>query len=206
VHDPLVVAFQIKRPWPDGGYKTATGHRRRHWPAMVTIWHREPGGHDSGTLCKWNGKWRWHVHHYRIQIPPLQHLRRRLLTRCAWCGGRSRKGDPVNYATSWNRHRTRWWQGETGLLHSDCHAVLGASRACLCDTPAVSNGWGKCGTCGKFRAWGAEVTEADRLLAALPTSGRIPLEMRPRLEAIWDERLIARGVDPSTTIKPWGTK
>lgn len=201
MHDPLVVAFEIKRPWPDS-YKTKNG-RRRYWPAMITVWHREPGGRDSGTVCKRNGHWRLHIHHWRIQVRPLQHLRRWALTRCEWCGGRSRNGDPINISSSWNGIHTRWWRSEAGLRHHDCNTVWLASRKCLCDNPALPEGWGKCGTCGKFRAFGAEVTEADRLLAALPAGSRIPIEMRPRLAAIWDELARSRGVDPATTVKPW---
>lgn len=64
-------------------------------------------------------------------------------------------------------------------------------------------GYGTCARCSKFRAWGADVSEADVLLAALPAKSRIPVEMRARLEEIWDARLAARGLDPATTIKPW---
>lgn len=201
MHDPLVVAFEIKRPWPDS-YKTA-GRRRRYWPTMITVWHREPGGHNWGTVCKRDGHWRLHVHHYRIQVRPLQKLRRWVLTRCEWCGGRSRKGDQVNFSSSWNGIRTRWWRGEGGLRHHDCSTVWLASRKCLCDHPALPEGWGECGNCGKSRAFGTDVTEADRLLAALPAGSRIPLEMRPQLEAIWNARAVARGDDPATMVKPW---
>lgn len=202
MHDPYVVAFEIKRPWPDS-YETSTGRRRRYWPGMITVWHREPGGHNWGTKCDRRGHWRWHVHHYRVQIRPLQHLRRWALTRCAWCGGRSRKHDRTNISTSWNGIRSRWWRSEAGLMHHDCHTVWGVSRKCLCDVPGVSDGYGKCRHCGKYRAWGSNVSEADLLLAELPTGSRIPVEMRPQLEVIWDERLVAQGIDPSTTVKPW---
>jgi hypothetical protein len=201
MHDPLVVAFEIRRPWP---CCSAAPSEQRHWPLMITVWHREPGGHDSGTICKWGGHWRWHVHHYRLQIHPLQHLRRWTLTRCAWCGGRSRKDDPINFGSSWDGPRSHWWQGEPDLRHHDCDTVWRASRKCLCNDPALSSqGYGQCAQCGKFRAWGSDVSKADVLLAGLPAASRIPVEMQPQLEAIWDERLVARGIDPATTIKPW---
>lgn len=201
MHDPYAVAFEIRRPWPTR-VPTKNGHRWR-WPAFITVWHREPGGRDSGTVCKRSSHWRWHIHHYRVQVRPLQHFRRWALTRCAWCGGRSRKGDKVNFSSSWNGIRTRWWRGEAGLRHHDCNTVWQASRKCLCHNPILPNGYGKCGTCGQYRAWNTDVSEADRLLASLPPGSRIPVEMRPRLEEIWDARLAARGVDPSTTFKPW---
>lgn len=65
MHDPLVVAFEIKRPWPDS-YET-TGRRRRYWPAMITVWHREPGGRNSGTVCKQNSR-KWHVLHIKWHV------------------------------------------------------------------------------------------------------------------------------------------
>ncbi|MDA8324273.1 MAG: hypothetical protein M0030_31280 [Actinomycetota bacterium] len=106
------------------------------WPPLVTIWHREPGGADSGTVCKhsrsvfdeparkWRHRpvrsWRWHVRHWRIQVHPAQHARRWLLTRCEGCGGRSRNARPVNVSLSWDQPPGRWWRGEAGLYHSEC--------------------------------------------------------------------------------------
>jgi hypothetical protein len=202
MHDPLVVAFEIRRPRPRIE-KTPTRTRIR-WPAFVTVWHREPGGHDSGTVCRWSGSWRWHVHHWRVQVHPLQQLRRWALTRCEWCGGRSRKGDKVNFSSSWDGVRSRWWRGERDLRHHDCDTVWRASRRCLCDSPMLDHGsYGTCTACGKSRAFGASVDDADRLLAALPPRSRIPVDLRSRLEAIWDARCAARGDNPKATIKPW---
>jgi hypothetical protein len=94
--------------------------------------------------------------------------------------------------------------GRRPLRHHDCDTVWRASRKCLCDTPQLDHSsYGTCATCGKSRAYGADVTEADQLLAALPVRSRIPVELRPRLEAIWNAALIARGVDPAHTVKPW---
>lgn len=44
MHDPLVVAFEIRRPWPRRN-PSKFGPRWR-WPEMVTVWHREPGNKD----------------------------------------------------------------------------------------------------------------------------------------------------------------
>lgn len=188
MHDPYVVAFEIKRPWPDGRIGS-----HRYWPAMVTVWHVEPGGHNSGAVCRRTGAWKWHVHHYRVQVRPLQHLRRWALTRCAWCGGGSRKGDRVNISSSWNGVRSPWWRGEKELRHHDCSTVWHAHRKCLCDDPLLDgDGFGQCAFCGKYRAWGQSVTEADRLLAALPGRGRIPAELQPQLDAIWAEHRAAQ--------------
>lgn len=181
MHDPLVVAFEIRRPWPQRStfspvsraeqdtvrWRIRMHHehwtdgpdscecpsgdhnpfpwwkpksyqafwrlagRDYYWPPVVTVWHREPGGHDSLSICGgWyddrNGKrrfrtsWKWHVHHYKLQFPPLQDARRHLLTRCEVCGGKSRRGHMVNVSHSWDRPKAPWWRGETGLSHVDC--------------------------------------------------------------------------------------
>jgi hypothetical protein len=105
--------------------------REFYWPPLVTIWHREPGGRDALSVCRhrWQDKagnwhlsrrWRWHVAHWHLQVHPLQHLRRALLTRCEVCGGRDRKGHPVNLSSSWYLPHSPWWRGEQGLRHHGC--------------------------------------------------------------------------------------
>lgn len=209
MHDPDVVAFEVRRPWPQLDRHRTFGRRFR-FPPLITVWHREPGGRDCGEVCKhwtrwqdadgnWQTKirhrWRWHVHHWHLQIHPAQKLRRRLLTRCAWCGGRSSKRDPVNISHSWGAPRGRWWQGEPGLYHHDCTSVERAHAKCLCAQPDFGSdggGWprdyGRCRNCGKYRGWKSPPDEADRLLAALPAGSRIPADLRPAVEAAWDER------------------
>lgn len=191
MHDPLVVAFEIRRPWP----KRVNWHKQRwYWPSVITVWHREPGGRDSGEVCKhydriqdadgkWRTKfrhaWRFHIHHWKIQIGPLQKLRRWLLTRCAWCGGKHRKGDPVHFSHQWDSKRGPWWRGETGLFHEDCSSVEAAHRACLCGDPLTSqDGYGSCLLCGKFRAFNAKHLDRQRILASIPTGQRDPVKYR----------------------------
>lgn len=201
MHDPLMVAFEIRRPWPKRINET---NRHYRWPTLITVWHREPNGHDSGTVCKHvmrlqgaDGQWRYrirwqwylHVQHWKIQIPPLQQLRRRLLTRCAWCGGRHVKGDPVNLSHQWGGSRGRWWKGETGLYHHGCSPIAQAHRLCLCDDPGLSNGgYGQCAFCGKFRAWLKVPDAADRLLAAVPSGAPMTPELRAQVEPLWATR------------------
>jgi hypothetical protein len=180
MHDPMTVAFEIRRPWPklddwetkqaartgtrwkaSGAYWVLAG-RGLYFPCFVTIWHRDPSGYDD-TTCR-GARWQLHVHHWKIQISPLQELRRRLLTRCTWCNGRSAKGDPVNHSHQWDRARGKWWQGERGLFHSDCSAIKSAHATCVCDAPAPEYGdHGRCTVCGRFRPFG--VTE-ERLAIA----------------------------------------
>lgn len=95
---------------------------------LATIWHVEPGGRDSGDVCKhWaDGKpkraWKWHVHHWSIQIPALQEFRARLFDRCAECG---RKGRP-NISHGWDGPGVGWrkWRSRPGLYHYECSALV----------------------------------------------------------------------------------
>lgn len=192
MHDPLTVAFEIRRPWPQRSTLPAAGKgvrwrirlhhehwqdgpdscgcpspdrnpfpwwkprsysafwrlagRDYYWPPLIVVWHLEPGGHDALSVCRrryqdkagnWHLSrgWRWHVAHWRLQFPPLQQLRRRLLTRCTACGGKSVKGHPVNVSRSWDRPHGRWWQGEDGLYHADCANL---EAAALCTPPRNS--------------------------------------------------------------------
>lgn len=164
---------------PRFGFVTFAG-RRFYFPGIITVWHHEPGGKDSGEVCKhWrtnrDGKrvpdrsWRWHVHHWHIQVRPLQALRRWALTRCAWCGGPSRKGDAVNVSHSWDGPRGRWWQGEPGLYHHWCSSAKTAWNTCTCDQPDLGShlsgqprDYGPCTRCGRFRKWRLDHWEAEQ--------------------------------------------
>jgi hypothetical protein len=228
MHDPDVVAWEIRRPWPRRSSLPATGahdgvrwqvrHHHDHgsgcaddpphpdgawpwwkpssyrrfwrlagrdyyWPPILTVWHHEPGGRDALTVCRdrYQGKdgkwhlttgWRYHFWHYHLQFPPLQKLRRRLLTRCAWCGGKDAKGNSVNHSHSWDGPRGHWWQGEPGLYHGGCSAAAEADRTCTCDVPVISsNGYGRCGACGRFRPYGIK-PEQIRRARQLQAQGR----------------------------------
>lgn len=191
MHDPLTVAFEIRRPWPkpdnwktensartgvrwqfNGAFWVVAGHGL-YWPCLITVWHRDPSGYDD-TTCR-GMRWQWHVHHWKIQIPPLQQLRRRLLTRCTWCGGRSAKGDAVNVSHQWDGPRGRWWQGEPGLFHRDCSAIKSAHATCVCEWPVLEHDtYGKCARCGRSRSFGTTDEHLPRLreLAAIPHGRR----------------------------------
>jgi hypothetical protein len=202
MHDPLTVAFEIARPWPhrysrilktSGGVNIGwkrlwvVGSHEYYWPDMVIVWHVEPGGHDAGSVCGHRSHWRWHVHHYRLQLPPLQDLRRRLLTRCAWCGGRSTKANPVNVSPGWGSEKTPFWRGERNLFHRLCMSVHHAHQICLCLHPLLDHGdYGKCELCGLRRWWGhAEVSVVTHYLASLPTGATIPADKLGWVRAEW---------------------
>lgn len=62
---------------------------------------------------------RWHVHHWRIQVPMLQRLRRWLFTRCEVCGKRFGWGY-APLSRLWERPKARLFKGEEGLRHFEC--------------------------------------------------------------------------------------
>ncbi|MFF8485201.1 hypothetical protein [Streptomyces antibioticus] len=195
MHDPMTVAFDIRSPWPkpapwytDHAARTATrwkaggafwiiAGRGYYFPSLITVWHRDPAARDHET-CR-TRHWRLHVHHWRIQFPPLQALRRRLLTRCTWCHGPHRKGDAVNISHQWNRPRGHWWQGETGLFHRDCSAIQAAHSTCICTHPVLDEvTYGRCARCTKRRSYGTTPQRLARAreLAAIPAGHRTPKE------------------------------
>lgn len=230
MHDPLTVAFEIRRPWPErsplpaAGYASVCWRVRLHhdcgtscagdpphrdgafpwwrpssysafwrlngrdyyFPSLITVWHREPGGRDGLTVCSkrvqrrdgtWRRTrgWRCHIHHYKIQFRAYQQLRRRLLTRCAWCGGRSIKGDQVNFSHQWGGRRGRWWQGERGLYHHDCSSIKTAHATCVCTRPVLDRDiYGRCARCGQSRSFGMTDKNLARAreLSAIPHGHR----------------------------------
>ncbi|MFE5871628.1 hypothetical protein ACFQ6V_23690 [Streptomyces roseifaciens] len=191
MHDPLTVAFEIRLPWPRqdtwrteqaartgtrwrlGGAFAVIAGRGLRWPTLFTIWHRDPSGYD-GITCR-RGMRQLHVHHWRIQVPLLQDLRRRLLTRCAWCRGRSVKGDVVSVSRSWDGPRSRWWQGEPDLYHRDCSAIKSAHATCVCEQPVLEHDdYGRCARCDRSRSFGmtADHLARARSLSAIPSGSR----------------------------------
>lgn len=159
MHDPLVVAFSVRRPWPERSkMRLSEGTPRWEWkrhgpwwkpgswspfvmafgrrwffPSMITVWHVEPGGHDSGEVCKhrrkgpdekwrYTQRWRWHVWHWRIQISLEQKLRRFLFERCERCGHRYPWGyAPVSH--QWDGPKSRWFRVQKHAYHHECSAL-----------------------------------------------------------------------------------
>lgn len=164
MHDPMVVAFEIRRPWPTRSsipakegmprfewkrhgpwwkpgawscFMVAFG-RQWYWPSLITIWHVEPNGHDSGEICKhyerwpdgcggWESKvlrgWRWHIWHWHVQIAPVQKLKRYLFERCIECGRRYPWGyAPVSH--SWDGPSARWFRVGRVNYHHECSGLV----------------------------------------------------------------------------------
>ena len=173
MHDPDVQVFTIKRP------PARRDQFGRWWPTLLTVWHHEPKGRDAGTTCSYRAHWR-HPWHWRIQFDALQLLRRRLLTRCTWCGGKSTSGDAVNCSFQWGRQQAPWWRGESGLYHHDCSSIANAHASCTCEDPICEDyseqhgPYGKCARCAKTRPFGRtpENFAVMREFAAIPVGAR----------------------------------
>lgn len=157
MHSPEVLAFSIRRPWPvvsesarrnpprwqsiihrrDDGSRFLSpfayvAGKELFFPSLIDVWHIEPGGHDSLTVCRnrvvdsdgefvrWSHAWKWHLNHWQIRFCFVYAWRRRLLTRCNRCGGRSTKRHMVNHSDSWHIPKTPLWRGETHLHHGRC--------------------------------------------------------------------------------------
>lgn len=158
MHSPEALAFSIRSPFPSmrrkvrddqpqwkspiyfrGGklrtsaFMTLAGYEY-YFDSWVDVWHYEPNGADSGTICKtkWykdrhgndraKQTWRWHFWHYKVHFSLIYKWRRYLFTRCAECGGPSRKGHVVNHSDSgWGGGpKVPIWCGEVHLYHSEC--------------------------------------------------------------------------------------
>jgi hypothetical protein len=214
MHDPMTVAFAIRRPWPklSRGFKRPGGKRWKitfkscfwliaghefYWPPLITVWHVDPSGFDSGHDCPYSSNWQWHIHHWKLQIHPIQHFRRWALTRCEWCHGRSRKGDYVNHSAGWDREDSPWWKGERGLFHEDCMTISTAHRQCICDIATggpwehglAGDAYGHCATCCKYRGWqgsdrDSPRDEANRILQTIPQGQRDPDKIQ-QVRALW---------------------
>ena len=165
--------------WNPKGYSPRVAGRAFESMRLVTIWHDEPGGADSGTVCSYAAAKR-HPQHWTLQWHHWQKIRRTLFTRCEWCGGPSRTGDRVNISHQWYSPRPEhFWQSPRGVYHDDCSSIDRAHKTCLCGVGPWANGdYGKCEECGKFRAWKSKADafhpgdEPLRLLASIPEGQR----------------------------------
>lgn len=111
-------------PWfRPQGYDCILAGRRIGLYQLVTIWHQEPQGRDSGTVCKgmrgsdlnWhNVKWAVrHRRHLHPQWHTYQRLRSWLFTRCEDCGHRF----------FWKQARIGTGWDAPGCLHEACSNV-----------------------------------------------------------------------------------
>ena len=68
---------------------------------------------------KWWQHPRWHVHHWSIQIHPLQDFKRWAFSRCCKCGGRFTWGYCPT-SDSWHGTGPQWFKSEKHVYHNDC--------------------------------------------------------------------------------------
>jgi hypothetical protein len=65
---------------------------------LFQLWHVDPKG-DSGPPCHDKGNWKLHVRHYDFKYPTWFYVfRRNKITRCAYCGDKGTKSNPVNFS------------------------------------------------------------------------------------------------------------
>lgn len=62
---------------------------------------------------------RWHWWHWRIQVHPLQDLKRWLFSRCKGCGKKFPWGY-VPVSGDWDADGPRWFRGEDNVYHREC--------------------------------------------------------------------------------------
>jgi hypothetical protein len=85
-------------------------HRFKELQDAIREWRKRP---------RWRLHPRWHFWHWRIQVVPLQDLKRWAFSRCCVCGGRFKYGEsPLSH--SWSGTGPRWFRGEAKVLHGRC--------------------------------------------------------------------------------------
>lgn len=127
MHDPLVVAFQIRRPWPsrsrmhdtrpDG--KGSAGGRRWAWRMRHTHWNGPAGG--CGEACRSSGR------------DPFPWWKPSSYSPFMTVAGRKRR--PVNVSHQWDGPRRRLFRIDRSCFHMDCSSVEHAHRCCTCHEP-----------------------------------------------------------------------
>lgn len=123
------VGKPMRPVWRPDGWNLVLFGRRIGWWNVLEVWHSEPGGRDSGTVCKghqgsqltWhNVKWGWrHRDHLRVICRPVARVRSWITLRCAGCGKRFRwKGD-ARFSLGWDSRET---------YHDPCHQLVHVRR------------------------------------------------------------------------------
>lgn len=84
---------------------------------------------------------KYHIQHWRVQIHPLQDLKRFLFTRCAGCGKHFSFGySPISH--QWDAPGPRWFKSEPKLYHDKCDQLVNQKTANAkgdpCSTPPAS--------------------------------------------------------------------
>lgn len=67
-------------------------------------------------------RWRhpkWHIHHWKIQVHPIQSFKRWAFSRCCHCGKRFKWGQSAT-THSWHSTGPLWFRSEQNIFHSEC--------------------------------------------------------------------------------------
>jgi hypothetical protein len=226
MHDPSFLALSIRRPWPQRSSFSASGShasaprwkcrrgspfmtftgRDLYFPSLISVWHHEPGGRDSGEVCGYPHGLALlrHLRHLSVNVEPIGRFYRWAFTRCSWCGGPSRKGNTVNCKSpggldSGERTNLPWWHGEQGIMHGGCTSAADAYRTCICPEPELATRWrfpwSYCARCS-----GSRFHDADMELVWIYTrtrqlvrKGHAPTpEARAEIQAMWKQRRAAK--------------
>jgi len=116
--------------WRPAAWELFLAGRDIGWTEVVDVWHAEPDGRDSGTVCKgmggteltWaNVRWAWaHRRHLDIRWLHWQRTRNWLFLRCTRCG------QPFRGA---HRARIGRWNGDArDVRHRDCDLIEDQQR------------------------------------------------------------------------------
>lgn len=66
---------------------------------------------------------RWHIHHWKLQVHPLESLKRWMFTKCCKCGRRFCYGE-TGCTSNWESKGPRWFVGEKNLMCSTCSPTV----------------------------------------------------------------------------------
>lgn len=107
---------RVYRWYKPKGYEVFAAGRTLGLATLIEVWHDEPGGADSGTVCKdrYPCGVRWtirHRKHLRWRLMPYLHIKRRF-ERCEECHRRMWKA--TRFGTGWDA---------PGVLHYECSSL-----------------------------------------------------------------------------------
>lgn len=104
------------------------------WRARITPWLKyipersTPEDPAAGRAWIVDNGWKYHVHHWRIQVHVLGRLKRFLFERCISCGHRFPWGyAPVSH--QWEGPKTPWFRITKSAYHHQCSSLVSYERA-----------------------------------------------------------------------------
>lgn len=119
MHDPMTQVADVPSYKVRKQIARLLRSRRPAVSALFEVWHHDPSDYDSET-CGRDYRKLSHWRHWRLRIPALLKLRRRLFQRCAECGGWSTRKNPVNVAANWDDRHFSWWNSRPNVMHREC--------------------------------------------------------------------------------------